>query len=254
MRLLPRSLDPGAGRQRAVHHHHQRGRALDHRAVDDLALAGRAGADDAGQHAHREIQRAAAEIADQVQRRHRRPARRADRIQRARQRDVVDVVPGGMRDRPVLAPAGHPAVDQLRVAREADIGGEAEPLHDPRPKPLDQRVGPVDQPQHRRDRVRVFQIDRDVAAAALQQPEARVLALAADVAPDIGGAIDPDHLGAHVGQQHRAKRRRADAGQLDDFHPLKRSHLAFLPLRAAQSIMRGRRHPHPDPPRQREGG
>ena len=72
--------------------------------------------------------------------------------------------------------------------------------------------------------VRVLQIDRDVAAAALQQREARVLALAADVAPDIGGAIDPDHLGAHVGQQHRAERRRADAGQFDDPDPFKRSH------------------------------
>ena len=123
-------------------------------------------------------------------------------------------------------------------------GRETEPLHDARPEPLDQRVGPLDQPQHRRDRVRVFQIDRDIAPAALQQREARVLALAADIAPDIGGAIDPDHLGAHVGQQHRAKRRRADAGQLDDLHSLKRSHLAFLPLRAAELSMRGsRRHP-----------
>ena len=56
-------------------------------------------------------------------RRHRRPAGLADRRQHARQRDVVDVVPGDMGDRPVLAPAGHPAVDQLRVARAGRYRG-----------------------------------------------------------------------------------------------------------------------------------
>ncbi len=95
------------------------------------------------------------------------------------------------------------------------------------------------------------------STAMLRRPrcssaKARVLALAADVAPDIGGAIDPDHLGAHVGQQHRAERRRADPGQLDDPHPLKRSHLAFLPLRAVQLYhRRTAAAPPPGPPRTR---
>ena len=48
---------------------------------------------------------AAAEVADQVQRRHRRLAAAADRLERAGERDVVDVVPGGLRQRAVLAPA-----------------------------------------------------------------------------------------------------------------------------------------------------
>ena len=30
------------------------------------------------------------------------------------------------------------------------------------------------------------------------------------------GALDPDHLGAHVGEQHRGERPGADAGDLDD--------------------------------------
>ena len=71
-----------------------------------------------------------------------------------------------MRDRAVLTPAGHPAIDQLRIAREAEIGSEPQPLHDPRPKAFEERVGPVDQAQRGIDASRVLQIDRDVAAAA----------------------------------------------------------------------------------------
>ena len=64
---------------------------------------------------------AAAEVADQVERRHRRLAGAADRVQRAGQRDVVDVVAGARRQRAVLAPAGHAAVDEPRVAREQHV-------------------------------------------------------------------------------------------------------------------------------------
>ncbi len=45
------------------------------------------------------------------------------------------------------------------------------------------------------------------------------------VVTDIGGAVDPHHLGAHIGQQHRAKRSRPDPGELDDFDPGQRSHV-----------------------------
>ena len=45
-------------------------------------------------------------------------ARAAERVQRARQRDVVDVVAGFLRHRAVLAPAGHAAVDEPGVVGE----------------------------------------------------------------------------------------------------------------------------------------
>src|SRR4029077_17313605 len=102
---------------------------------------------------------AAAEIADQVQGRYRRTIGLADRRQHTGQRDVVDVVPGDMGDRPVLTPAGHPAVDQPRVTLEADVRAEAEALHDSRAKPLDQRISLVDEAQRRLDAVLVLQID-----------------------------------------------------------------------------------------------
>ena len=42
--------------------------------------------------------------------------RRADGVQQASDREVVEVVAGRCRQRPLLAPAGHPAVDQPRIA------------------------------------------------------------------------------------------------------------------------------------------
>ena len=71
--------------------------------------------------------------------------------ERAGERDVVDVVAGRVRERPVLAPAGHAAVHEPRVAGEADVGPEAEALGDAGPEALDQRVGRLDEPQHRLD-------------------------------------------------------------------------------------------------------
>src|SRR3546814_4428239 len=71
-----------------------------------------------GEQPDREVQRATAEIADKVQRRHG-LARRADRVERARDRDIIDVVPGPVGERTRLAPTGHSPVDKRRVARRA---------------------------------------------------------------------------------------------------------------------------------------
>jgi len=55
---------------------------------------------------------AAAIVGDQIQRRRRPAIRPADGVQRARQRQIIDIVTGGRRQRPGLAPTGHPTVDQ----------------------------------------------------------------------------------------------------------------------------------------------
>ena len=55
--------------------------------------------------------------------------------------------PARVGERPVLAPAGHAAVDEARVAREADVGAEAEPLHHAGAETLDEHVGALDQAQ-----------------------------------------------------------------------------------------------------------
>ena len=113
------------------HRRQQRG-AVDHGGVDDLALARTAGLDQGGAHAEGEQHPAAPEVADQVERRDRALSRPADRVEGAGEGDVVDVVAGGRRVGPVLAPAGHPAVDEAGVAGQADVGAETEPLGDAR--------------------------------------------------------------------------------------------------------------------------
>ena len=75
-------------------------------------------------------------------------------------------MPGRVRQRPVLPPAGYPAVDEPRVAGEAIVGPEAESLGHTRPEALDQRVGVLDEAQCERLSVRALQVERQGQAAA----------------------------------------------------------------------------------------
>ncbi len=83
--------------------------------------------------------------------------------------------PGGLRHRAVLAPAGHAPVHELRVAGETHVGAEAEPLGDAGPEALDERVGPLDEPQHGLDAVGVLEVDADRAPAAVERLEVRLV-------------------------------------------------------------------------------
>ena len=74
--------------------------------------------------------------------------------ERARDRDVVDVVPGRLGERAVLAPAGHAGVHEPRVAGEARLGADPEPFGDAGPVPLEERVGLLDEAQHGLDAAR----------------------------------------------------------------------------------------------------
>ena len=104
-----------AARAHAVEHREQRGRAVDHRGVHDLARVPTGGDSSSA---------ASTPNASSMPPPPKSPtrlsggtgvaARAADQVQRAGQRDVVDVVTGRVRQRAVLAPAGHAAVDQPR--------------------------------------------------------------------------------------------------------------------------------------------
>ncbi len=65
-------------------HGHEDGRAVDHGRVDDLPLAGVARLQQGAHHAEGQQHAAAAEVANQVQRRNRFAAPRTDRMKRAR--------------------------------------------------------------------------------------------------------------------------------------------------------------------------
>src|SRR5207344_3308912 len=89
------------------------------------------------------------------------------------ERDVVDVVPGGLRHRTVLAPPGHAAVDELRVAGEAHVGTETEPLGDAGPVTLGQCVSLLDEAEHQLHAFGLLEVDADRAAPAIQRFEVR---------------------------------------------------------------------------------
>ena len=128
---------------------------------------------------------------------------------------------GRLCERSALSPAGHAAVHQARISREAHLGPETQPLGDSRAEAFDQRIGAADQFERRLDGPRIFQIEGDGLAVAQQQvgsqrrgdPEARGLL-----------AIDPQHRGAEIREQHRAHRPGADARELHHLDSGERSH------------------------------
>ncbi len=203
------AVAPEAGGLEVEHHGREQSRTVGHRRVDHLALARALRLVDRAHQAEREQHAAATEVADQVQG-HRRGLGRADRVQRTADRDVVEVMARGLGKRAVLAPAGHAAIDQLRVAREAGLGPEAHALGHPGAEALDQDVGGPEQVQHQVHALGAPQVDREAVAVAAEV--GRV-----GVGSHRPGARDAQHLGALVGEKHRAERRRPEAGQLD--HP-----------------------------------
>ena len=134
-------------------------------------------------------------------------------MQRARQRDVVDVVAGCERERSFLTPSGHASVDESWVAFETMVGTEAEPLGHTGTEAFDQRVGLLDQLQHGFDRFRPFEIEGDRAPAAIEQV---VLHVHRDAQTGVSRAIDPQYVGAHIRKQHRTHWSGANPGQFDN--------------------------------------
>src|SRR6185437_17151157 len=97
---------------------------------------------------------------------------------------------------------------------------------------LDERVGAADEAQHQRDALRVLEINGDGVAAAMEDLEARV-ARDAEAARLL--AVDAQHFGAEIGQEHRRHGRRADPGHLDDLVARERSHRSPNPVAATLS-------------------
>ncbi len=112
-------IGPEPHRAEADEDAHLHRRAVHHRGVDHLAAARGPALDQRGEDAEREEQPAPAEVADEVEGRDRWPACHADVREHAGERDVVDVVPGVVGERPVLSPSGHAAVHEARIARAA---------------------------------------------------------------------------------------------------------------------------------------
>jgi len=119
-------------------------------------------------------------------------------------------VAGAGRERPGLSPAGHPGVDEGRVALRARLGPDAKALGDARAERLDQDIGALGHAQHGLGARRGAEVDRERGPAPVQHFRSR---RREDLAT---GALDARHVGAKVGEQHARELDRADAGEFDD--------------------------------------
>jgi hypothetical protein len=204
---------PAAGGQHAVDHRGEVGRAVHDRRVHDLARAGRARVVEGGEDADDEVERAARVVPDEVRGDGRGLVRSADHAEGAGQRDVRDVVPRARGERALLAPAGHPSVDELRVAGVAGLGADAEALGDARAVALDEDVGAVDQVEDAVRAVGCLQVDDHRALVAVGDVVVRV-----DRESHAARPVHADDVRAQVGEEHGGERAGPDARQLDHAH------------------------------------
>jgi len=191
-----------------MHERGQRRRSVDDGRVDDLTQAGPLALEQGGEHPGQQEHAAASEVPEHVQRNLGRSAGPADRVQCPGDGDVVDVVAGHLAPRAGLAPAGHPPVDEPRIALPAYVRADAESLGHIGPERLEQHVGAVNHGQQRLWPCCVLQIDQHRPPAAADDRPGWILGLAR--------AVDPHDIGAQVGQQHRAVGRWPEPGQLHD--------------------------------------
>ena len=127
---------------------HEAGGPVDHGGVDDLALPGGAGLEEGADHAEGEVHAASAEVAHQVHGRHRPGVVPTEVGEHAGEGDVVDVVSGHRGVGAFLAPPGHAAVDEGRVAGEAVVGADPEALGHAGAEALEEHVGTLHEAQH----------------------------------------------------------------------------------------------------------
>ncbi|MNE31618.1 hypothetical protein D3C80_1251950 [compost metagenome] len=177
------------------------GAAIDDRRINDLAFAGIARVHDAGEQTYGQVERTTAHVAHQTGRRNRCLAWLAGVPQRTSQCDVIHVMPGGLGQRTILAPTGHAAVDQARVARQANIRSEAQALHHAGTHAFDQGVTAFYQAQYGLDAFRAFEINSDGTFAALIDSTGAHV----DFVSSLCATLDQHHISAKIGKQHSTK-------------------------------------------------
>ena len=197
----------------AVKEAHQAGDAIDDGGIHHLPLAARLPFEQRGKDAHRAIHRTAAEIADEVLRRHRQFATLADGIQCAGNGNVIEIVPRGLRQRTFLSPTGHAGIDEARIGFEHGIRAKAQPLHHPGAVTFDQHVGMSERFLDEGLPVLAFQVHCHTVPRAFHHRVHRLVPC----------PLDTDDFGAHIGEHHRRVRTRADTLEFDDLEACQRT-------------------------------
>ena len=140
-------------------------------------------------------------LADYVKRRHR-PFARAYGVQDAGERNVVDVMACDWGKRSILSPSGHASVDQPRIARQAFVRPESEPLHHAGAHRINQRVGVLDQTQNRFDTLRMLQINRNRRASTATDIRFHTGVFEAETGQPL--SVNTNDIRPHIGQQGTA--------------------------------------------------
>ena len=190
---------------------HEQRRAIDHGRVDHLTLACALRMPERGKHAHEQQHRAAAVVAHEIERWRRGLITASNVREHARHGDVVEVVAGAARPGALLAPPGHAPIDERRASGQGGLRRQAEALHHTRAEALDEHMRFGDEVEDELPARVLPNVDDDTGAAT-----------ARDVAQWIPqhetgpGGLDPDALGAKIGEHHRGEGCRPDASHLDE--------------------------------------
>ena len=204
---------------------HQTGGPIHHGGVHDLALTGGARRQQGTHDAKGQVHATAAEVADQVERRDGSGVIATYVGQCTSQGYVVDVVSCSLGVGPILAPTGHPSVHDGRVAGHAVLGAKAQPFGYTRPEALEHHVRVGHHSQHQITALIGLEINADAASTPGIDVGRRVGRVAT---ADRSSPVNPNDVGAHVGQHHPAEGSRPDASQFDDPDPVQCSHVVIL--------------------------
>jgi hypothetical protein len=165
--------------------------------------------------AESEEQRAAAIIANKIQGRNGSASGCSDSVKSTGERNEIDVVPRGRRERSILPPSRHAAVNQARIARVTHFGPEPESFHHARAVAFEQNVRACCQLACDSVVRILLESERDNASPAQRDIDSRIGPRA--------GPSDMDHVGAHVREQHCAKGYWPEGGKLQDLDTGQRS-------------------------------
>ena len=186
---------------------HQMGHPIDHRDVESLALSRLSRVEHGRKNPHRQVERASAKVGDEIERRRRGAVGLSERVKRAGQREIVDVVSGLLSERTLLSPSGHAGEDEPWVGGETDLGPEAQPLHDAGPKAFDKRIGLGDRGEDRTDGAALLQVERHRSFVSIVEVEPR---RRFGVDSRLGNTVDAQNVCAEIAEQAPSEGRRSD--------------------------------------------
>src|SRR3546814_19777553 len=110
---------------------------------------------------------------------------------------------GARRERAILPPPGHPAIDQRRIFGPEALGAEPEPLHHAGTEAFDEPVGAPDQRPGDAETRGAMEINR---ARAHRAHEQYVTGRKIDPETRIAGPFDTDTLGSDISGANPAHR------------------------------------------------